>query len=403
MKLRYTDRISKKLGFAAQYGWKSVNSANIFQTFTGGNGKYDSRIDSLSNNYDFMSSTHIAEATLNWRDKVVGWSIGANLYNTGLNQFNNDTKTNVNRRFVNWAPKAQLDVNLSGFRYLGFNYSGETWQPTIEQLQPLRRTSNQLYIQEGNADLRPAFRHAGGINYSTYNMATQRSFYAYVSVWYNDNEIVNQQTTDAQNATVSKFVNLDGFVNYNGRASYNWRIKKLNLRPSVTISGGRSGSNSLQNGVVVKNISLNGTGELGMEHEWKDVMTTSYSIAGTYNIGRSNISTNKTNRSFYHTHNITNNVTLPLKFNIVSQCEISVQPRNSVFNTSMTIIRWNASVEKRFFKSEAFKLSLLANDILNNNTGYNRSVAGNNTYESNGFVLKRYFMLMATWNFTKKM
>ena len=41
--------------------------------------------------------------------------------------------------------------------------------------------------------------------------------------------------------------------------------------------------------------------------------------------------------------------------------------------------------------------------VLNNNTGYSRSVIGSNISESNRFVIKRYWLLTATWNFTKNL
>jgi hypothetical protein len=62
---------------------------------------------------------------------------------------------------------------------------------------------------------------------------------------------------------------------------------------------------------------------------------------------------------------------------------------------------WNASVSKKFLKSEGLKLSLSANDLLNKNVGFNRTADGNLITQSNYTTIKRYFMASVSWDFNK--
>ncbi|WP_315815982.1 outer membrane beta-barrel protein [Paraflavitalea speifideaquila] len=138
-----------------------------------------------------------------------------------------------------------------------------------------------------------------------------------------------------------------------------------------------------------------------LNHDWKDVMSTSYTGSANYNVGWSDAPNNKTNRNFSHSHTLANTFLLPFKMELSSDCSFQFQPKNNAFSKSINIIQWNASLQKKLLKNDEASIKFSVNDILNQNTGYNRNVSGNNVYESNRLVLKRYWLLTATWNFTK--
>ena len=54
-----------------------------------------------------------------------------------------------------------------------------------------------------------------------------------------------------------------------------------------------------------------------------------------------------------------------------------------------------------FLKNDQALVKFSVNDILNDNNGYTRYLNGSNVYESNRLVIKRYWLLTLTWNFTK--
>lgn len=397
----YTDKFTKEFGISVEYGWKTAQSANVFNTFNNANGKYVDRIDSLSNNYDFTVNTHITGATLNWARKGISINAGSKLFHTSLEQMNNGTKEETKRRFINVAPQVVVSLRLPKNTSLALNYNGQTVQPSIEQLQPLRRTSDRLYVQVGNPDLQPGFRHSGSLNFNKYNMITQGYLYGYFSVNYTDNAVTSERTIDAQNRNVSRYINMDGIVGVNGSVGYNWQYKKWHLRPSISTNVSKYGNYSIQNDRKIKSESLNLSTRASLAHDWKDVMTTSYAASINYNVGRSNVVGNKTNRTVSHTHTLNNNFYLPFKMELGSECNFTFQPKNSSFNSSINIIQWNAFLQKKFLKSDMASVRFSVNDILNNNTGYSRNISGNYTSESNRFVLKRYWLLTLTWNFTK--
>jgi len=84
-----------------------------------------------------------------------------------------------------------------------------------------------------------------------------------------------------------------------------------------------------------------------------------------------------------------------------TDCLFTVQPKNESFNSSISTTQWNAYLQKKLFKNDQALVKLSVNDILNANTGYSRGVYGNNKYESEQLVIKRYVMLSMAWNFSK--
>lgn len=402
-KAQYTDAVNKKILLSAEYGYKKTFTSNVFNTYKNNNGKYDQRIDSISNDYDFAVATHITGTSVTFHNKKLSINAGAKAFFSDFTQENNDLKAITSRNFINWAPAVSAIFRFKQNASINTSYSGETGQPSVEQLQPLRRTSNNLYVMIGNPDLKPRFRHAFNFTYQKYNYTTGASLYGYLSMSVEQNSITSQSTIDAQNRTVSQYINIKGLPGYNGYISYNWNYKKWHLRPNVSTSFGKNANYMVQNGKRLRSESLNLNTSVGLSHEWKDVMNTSYSARIGYNRGTSDIQGSKTNTTFNHAHTITNSIYLPWKIELESDCEFTFQPKNSTFNTNFNNINWNASIQKKFLKNDQGIIKLAVNDVLNRKTGYSRSVYGSNFNESDRFVIKRYFLLSATWNFTRSL
>lgn len=400
-KISITEKLSKTLTLSAEYGWKQAVTQNKFKTFNNENGKHTGLADSLSNNYDFTVNTNIGGAILGWHRKKMNITAGSQVYFTGFKQADNDLQIERRRNFINAAPTANIQINLNESSNLGINYSGQTFQPEADQLQPLRRSSNPLYIQIGNPDLVPGFRHNVYLNYYLFNWLKGKNIQAYMSVSYVDNDIVTKTKTTAQGKTTAQYINLNGVPAMNGSIAYSLQFKKLHLRPSIRISFNRYGSNSILNDVIVKNKNNYGTVGFSLTYDLENKMSMAYSGSANFSNSKSNFGNTGNRQSMSHSHNISGSFYLPKKIELSSECVFNLQPRNSSFKSSINIILWNAYLQKKIFKNDKAFVKLSVNDILNNNTGYSRYIDGNNVTEGNRLVLKRYFLLTLGWNFSK--
>ena len=397
----YSDRIGRDFRILVEYGVKTTTSDNVFNTFKRANDKYEERIDSLSNNYRFAASTQITGATLSWGTKKMIVTVGGKAFFTGFRQANNDTKQETRRNFTNLAPEANVNIRIKQTESFTLRYSGQTLQPSVEQLQPLRRTSNALYVQVGNPLLKPAFSQYASANYRKYNYVKGWSLYGTISINYTTNRFAGSSHTDAQNRTIQQYINMNGVPGLNGRLRYSWTYKKIHLKPALYIAVNRNGDYSMQNDKKLKteNTSINGGVEL--EHEWTDKLTSKYEGEIDYSTAKSDIAANGTRHTLIHSHDITITAYLPKKLSLGSDCSFNIQPKNASFNSSINTTIWNAYLQKKLFKNDQALVRISVNDILNSNNGYRRNVYGNNTYESEQLVIKRYWMLTLAWNFSK--
>ncbi len=399
--IKYSDRLSEHFAAAIEYSWKRSDAGNIFSTFNRNDEKYDDKIDTLSNDYHFVSNTHVTGATFSYNQKKVQVTLGSKFYFTEFQQRNNTISQLNKRNFINWAPSANISFQPSQMQQLSFSYQGNTEQPGVEQLQPLRQSSNPLYVQIGNPDLVPSFRHGFSMNYNLYNWAKGYYLYASLSGNFILNPITTKTVIDSNNRTVSQYINLDGLPGYNGYLSYSWEYKKIHLRPSVSTSFNRNGDYSLVNGLKNKNEYFNVNATVGADYDIKELMKINYSVTGSYNIGKSTINST-ISKTWSHNHKIGATIYLPLKLELSSNCNLNFQPKNASFNSSITTIQWDASLVKKVLKNDRGLIKFSVNDILNNNTGYSRNASGGgNISESYSLVLRRYWLLGFTWNFLK--
>jgi hypothetical protein len=72
-----------------------------------------------------------------------------------------------------------------------------------------------------------------------------------------------------------------------------------------------------------------------------------------------------------------------------------------VFDNNTNIILWNAWVGKKFLKKDALLIKVSANDLLNQNIGFNRTVNSNYISQNTYSTIQRFFLLSVVWNFNK--
>ena len=90
--------------------------------------------------------------------------------------------------------------------------------------------------------------------------------------------------------------------------------------------------------------------------------------------------------------------TLPGKMKLLSDANYTMNgKRADGYNINYLI--WNAEINRTFLKTENLILSVIGNDILNQNISANRYVASNVITDNKTKIISRYFLLKLTWKF----
>lgn len=403
-RVTYTEPLSEHVYLSAEYSWRHTGSNRDRDVYVrSASGKYDTKVDSLSNHYTFNVQSHIPGMVVQYNYKKTTFSAGGKISYTELDQIDRDLKTNSRRSFINLFPEARVEYKLTEQKRLSLSYNGRTEQPSIEQLQPIRDNSNPLYVNIGNPNLQPSFSNNASIDFTYFKMTgTSMNF----SFGWNQtfNSIISKETVDQFNKTTSQFINRNTPPSFDAYLYFSRSIGKPSENGygniGLNISANRYAFLSILNNEDIISTQTSFSAGPSLSYYKSKVLNINYNANLTYSVSNASIGNIGSNFMISHLHNVRTTIYLPWKMELASDVNMRFQPANNSFNTSRNIIKWNASLLKKFMKNSQAQVKLSVFDILNQNTGYNRSVSGNSFYESASNFIPRYGILSFIWNFT---
>jgi hypothetical protein len=402
--LTYSEPLTKSFSLVMNYGFGLSNSTADRRSYNRSQaGDYNLLDTAFSNDFRLNQMTNQVGAMFNYRKNksVVGFGTKATFLN--FEQVDRVSDYKFDRNFINWNPQATYQYKFSSQRSLYLNYNGNSSQPSVEQIQPLRNNTDPLNIVLGNPNLRPSFNNRLNLSYSSYKILSNQSFFASGSYGFSYNAIVRNVVTDAVGKSTYQSINLSNKKPSDFRlyAGFNRKISPLNGNGGLSFStNGNTYFNYVNNELnETKSNSYNASLNFNSYKEKKYSM---YISGGpTYSTNESSLQKQLNDNGWGLNANGSVSVYLPGKLEISTDGNYQYKQATASFSDNFEMFIWNASLAKKFFKSENLKLVASGNDLLNQNKGFRRSAFGNmitqNTYTS----IQRYFMLSLTWDFNK--
>ncbi len=401
--LVYTEPLSKKYSLELSHQLSFNKGVNDQLTYSYSNltGKYDFVVDSLSNQFDQGITVNRPSARISFNDKKIKYNFGSGFAFTHFNLLDKSFDKNYVRNYTNFFPSANFTYNYKSNHSLRFNYNGNTNQPSLNQLQPLRNNNDYFNQYVGNPDLKPSFANTFRLSHNSYNFLKELNTYQSFSFRTVQNAISNSRVTDLDSGkTTTKPVNINGNFSIGFYGGTWFKLKKLNVQvgfnPNVSfnkaaniINNVKSFANTLNTGISVYlskskdkkyDISLNN------EFSYNRNTTTQNSVVKKFNTN---------NTSLYTT------VYYKKTWSITTDYNFFIRQKTVDFQDNLTNQLWNAKLQKTF-KNDEFTAYIMVRDILNQNIGINRSFYENTIVEERNDRLKRYGMIGFTWNFKNK-
>lgn len=403
----YTEPVNKHMAVSIEYKLAVNNSASEKNTYNKSNPAsdvYDTKDSLFSNNYAYNIVTHTGGTNLSWDYKKLDFSAGLSAANTGFTQRDLRVDTAFSYGVVNLFPKAMIKYSISKQSNIRLNYYGNTTQPTIRQIQPLRDNTNPNNIAIGNANLKQEFRNTFSINGNDYKVLSGRWMYMWGSFSMIDNAITRAEyvslNPDSFGRRIYQYINVDGNYNGNLGGGIGKRLPKINSRVGGNLSTGLTRTNNFVNGQ--KNTSDYNSYSVGVDGGYADKeekVDISLGTDFTYNDNKATIGTPTSYWTIENTLDM--EFELPKKFEIGTDVRWFVRQRTAVFDRNNNVFRWNAYVSKKFLKNDQLELRAEVFDILNQNQGFNRYATSNQVTQNTYNTIRRYGMLSLVWNFTK--
>lgn len=402
-KITYTEPLSAVSFLTVNYGILTSSNHSNKNSFdkSPGTEKYDLPDSVYSNDYQFNTSTNKGGLAFSLIKPKIRFSAGNDIGFTRFDQHDLRADTSVSRKFVNWYPQASFNYSFNPQKKLVLRYNGATIQPTLQQIQPVITNEDPLNISIGNPGLKPQFRNSVDLNFYDYKVLTERSIWVWVNYASTQNAISNAVTVDTTGKRVSQSINVSGNYSFTGNLDYDLKWKKANMSVEFYTNLNQSSNVSLVNSLP--NTTRSGNYTLGnrLYKSKKDKYEFYLNYSATYTTSRSSVNNSVTTDYWTYQIGPGMDIFLPGKFQIHADADINLRPKTVTFAGNNNVSLLNAWIGKKLLKNDVLLIKVSGNDLLNQNTGFNRTVNSNFISQNTYKTIKRYGMLSIVWNFTK--
>lgn len=397
--ISFTEPVGKGQLIELNYRYAYSNNTNGKHTygFNKLTNQFDNIVPNLSNTFENIYRSNRATLSYRIQNKMMNFSIGSGIQVGDLSSNNLTKDSAIKQHYINFYPTATLRYDFTKTKNLRINYSGTTSQPSATQLQPVADNTNPLNIILGNPALKQQFMHNIRMMYSSFDVFTQRVFFATINANAIQNDIQNSVVIQPNGAQLTQPVNLSGTYSASGYFNFGFPLKKPKSNMSFT---GNLAYNQSQNLINLKsNFTKNTTagGTVKWTTNLKDNFDMNFSSNSSFNFARYSLQPQQ--NADYFTQTFTTEATYFTKSGwvVASDFDYIINTGNSAgYNTNIPL--WNASLSKQLFKKKEGEIKFYMFDLLNQNVSIRRTVSGNTIQDVQTQVLKRYFMISFTYN-----
>jgi hypothetical protein len=406
-KASYTEPLMKDvyLELSYSFGYYSNNNERVTNA-NNGSGKYEERIDSLSNSYVFNRLVNTPGINFRVNKKKYNYSFGVS---TGFSHFTQKNITEYREfkyNFTNFFPRASMQYKFKPNQNLRFSYNGNTNAPSLDQLQPIRVNTDPFNIYIGNPLLKQSFRHSFNMGYNSYNPLKEKNLWTNLNYSFTQNAFTQFNSLDTNGVRTYQTVNTNGIYNINFYGDYGFKIPDTKWRvgfgPNLNRNRNIDYIKTPPSNVIAKNVTT--TTGYGLRLNISQYIENKYNfyISPTFswNQSKASISTNA-NADYWQIQGwMGGEATLPKDFRVGTDANMQYRQKDPNYPAQNSFMTWNANITKGFYKNE-LELKFAVYDILNQNRGFQRSFNSYSFTDTYYTTLRRFWQLSLTWNFSK--
>jgi outer membrane receptor protein involved in Fe transport len=398
----YTEPIGKRslIELSAFYNDNQGESDRTTYNYNNASGKYDALNSLLTNNFE--SNYTYEGGSLNFRSNLtkLNLNVGASLQSAILKGENHSFKTELSQKFTDVLPNASLQYKLGKTKTLRADYSTNTVQPSITQMQPTPDVSDPLNIYKGNPNLKRQYNQTISMNYFGASMEKRTNMFAFLNYTVSDNAIITADSLKPNGTRISQPINVNGVKTLFASANFGFPLKKLKSTVSIGSNMVLNNNISYLNGQEnkIRNLSVGPNVNYNFSIDTKIDLQ----LTARYNYTKTQYSLQPVLNNDYWQQTYSGDMTNYLPFGLVLNNQLNYvinTGRADGYNTNVPL--WNASIAKGFGKNKRAELKLSGFDLLDRNIGVTRSANQNFITDTKYNVLKRYFMMGFTYSLNK--
>jgi len=376
--------------------------------------QYDLLLDRLddeySNNYQNRSISEIAEVNYRYNDGTLNLMAGIKVQPTQNYSYteylDGSDPYKVNQNVVNFSPTLSVRYNMGDRRnFLRAEYRGNSQQPTITQMQPVKNNSDLMNETVGNASLVPAYQQNLRLIFTKNNAETLSSMNLTLFGNLTQNALVSNSIYDKTGKQYNQTVNADrNPFNLNFSFMYNTPVvaNRLHLNTRTSANYGERVGYTMRSDEFIdpQNMplgDLSRTESVGVNEDLSLTFTHDVIEIGARGNFSYNHTYNALSGSIQNTLNWSGsgniNIHLPYSWNIAT--DITYGDRSGYADFDQKEILWNASIDKTF--NQKLTVSLSITDILRQRLNINQTIGDNYISYNKYNTLPSYFLLTVTY------
>ena len=395
--LSYVNPLSgnESIGISYKFRYNQSRSDNRVFRYDSGSKAFDLPDSLQTNAFKDRYLTH--NVGVNWQVQRARYdiNIGGGVQTDLLRGENETASGTLRKQYTSFTPSIALVYRLNTVRSFQLNYTGNPVALSIRQIQPVSTTTDSLYIQEGNTQLKQPYTHLLTFAYNFLQTERQRMLTLMLNSSITANDIQSSVTHAGNGAQVSKPINVNGSFTLSGNLSYSQPVSFLRSKlgfitdvrydqiPNVVDNE----KNNTRNGTISQSLSWGAVlGKLDLSLKTTAAYTiVRYSLQQAQNSNYFTLGVNSDlryviqNWSFVSNGYYFFNNSLPSGFN-------QILPLLSV------------SVGHRLLRSRAVEVKLIVSDLLNQQTGLSRSVTAYSLQDTRSVTRGRYFMISFSYD-----
>jgi hypothetical protein len=272
------------------------------------------------------------------------------------------------------------------------SYTTSVSTPRAFQLLPVVNNLNPLSLFYGNRELIPEYIHNGRISWWLFDQYSFTTLFTGVNMRYTRDRIGYARTVDQNLSQVVSLVNVENDWNTGGFIDFSTPVKPLGIKINLAVNENYNRGISYINGT--ENINSNLTTSLSLTFENRKKDKWDIETGGALTITSSKYSVQESLNNVYSDASWFSDIrfTPGRRFSFMTSADITGYSARS-FGKSQLIPLIGAEASFYFLKNQRGVLTLAGVDLLNRNTGLERTSELNYLVERRSDILGRYVMM----------
>ena len=404
----YTEPISKYSQLSLQYRFSYEDDESDRRSFTEDAMGEMGLNTNLSNTHNSVYSSHQIGPGFRWNKQRNTFVANVYYQRSSLDgETIYPTASKIKRNYDKFSYFVMLNMQINRENSIRLFVNSRTQEPNVTDLQDVYDISNPQYISKGNSSLDPSYSHNVRFHYVNSNVDKGRTF-MWMAMMTNTSDYITSNVeynkvieVDGEKYSPLQYtspVNMDGYWFLRTHVSYGMPVNFMKCNLNLMAGVSYSLVPSMMNGERNEASNLGYDANLTLGSNISENIDFTISWRGTYNIAKNSLLGSDGNNEYFN-HSAMANLkwTFWKGFTLTASYSYN-QYKGFTNDYNEEYMLCNVYLGKKFLKNQRAEIQVGVNDLLNQNTAFQRTTGSGWVQNATNSVIGRYYMVNLVFN-----